>query len=593
MKKITITLKIITISIFLVISSLEIQGQSLAPDNLDSIILAKSKSYIKTDLSAQGKISLGTEINYNPKNKSNFFNYRVQGNINTNIFGFTTPINFSYSNGRTVYGYDLNPVQLPSFNRLGFSPKYKDLTLHVGYRQMNFTKYTLNGHQFKGWGFEYQPENYYLAFMKGVIKPAVTEDFTDVSLIEPSFQRNAWAAKGGYTSESLEYGFAFLKSIDDPNSIKNYEDYVNNITPRENAVIGLYGKKSFGENLIFDFDYAFSGLSYDIVNDPNLNIMTQYTAYNYFGLFSTRNNSIYDKALKSSLTYKFSEFDVSYNYERVDPDFRTLGAFFFNNNFITRTGGISRSFLKEKLNVNIEGGVEKIAEPTEQQENTGRFIGSLNTKYKVNDRLSFSGKYSNLNNSNLIRKPSLQSSSIDSILQTQTKEKINFGSNIVMGKEKNKILNLSAGYQRGLIVDRDQFLTTRNNISRNAGVNLSLSKEKTTHAFSYAIASITNNNTNIYSQNLSHNFTRPINETSNLSTLASFNLINSAFVNSQILQGEVSYDFQYQDIHRITTSLSSQVGRSTTRGETNNLFFLIFKVNYDVGFNYQYSRKKG
>ena len=580
------------ISILLAVSVVDLHGQEKKIDNLDSLILAKSKSYIKTDVSAQGKIALSSEINYNPKNKSNFFNYQIQGNINTNIFGFSTPVNFSYSKGKTVYGYDLNPVQLPSFNRLGFSPKYKDLTFHVGYRQMNFTKYTLSGHQFKGWGFEYQPENYYLGFMKGILKPAVIEDFSDISLIDPSFQRNAWALKGGYESENLTYGFAFLKSIDDPGSIDNYEDYRSNITPRENAVIGLYGKKSIGEKLIFDFDYAFSGLSYDIVNDPNLDINTQYTAYNYFGLFSTRNNSIYDKALKSSLTYKFSEFDISYNYERVDPDFRTLGAFFFNNNFITRTGGISKKLLEDKLTVNVEGGLEKIAEPTEQQENTGRIIGSLNSKYKVNDRLSFSGKYSNLNNSNLIRKPSLQSSSIDSILQTQTKEKINFGSNIVLGEEKNKILNLTAGYQRGIIVDRDQILTTRNNISKNAGINYSISNEKTNHSMAYAIAAITNNLTNIYSHNFSYNFTKPINEVSNLSTLTALSMINSESINSVTLQSEVGYDFQYQDIHKITTSLSSQIGRSSSFGETNNIFFLIFKINYDLGFNYQYHRQK-
>ncbi len=242
--------------------------------------------------------------------------------------------------------------------------------------------------------------------------------------------------------------------------------------------------------------------------------------------------------------------------------------------------------------MNLEGGVEKIAEPKVEQENNGRLIGSLNTRYKVNDRLSLTGKYSNLNNSNLIRKPSLQSSSIDSIIQTQTKEKINFGSNIVLGDEKNKILNLSAGYQRGIIVDRDQFLTTRNNISRNAGINLSMSREKTTHALSYAIAAITNNATNLYSPNFSHNFTKPINDISNLATLTALNIINSESVNSVTIQGELSYDFQYQDIHKITTSISSQVGRSRTRGESNNIFFLIFKVNYDVGFSYQHSKKK-
>lgn len=579
-------------SILLVVSTIAINGQSKVPDDIDSLVLAKAKSYIRTDLSAQGKMALSSEINYNPNTKGNIFSYRIQGNIQTNVFGFTLPINFSYSNGRTVYGYDLNPIRLPSFNRIGFSPKYKEFTGHVGYRQMNFTKYTLNGLQFKGIGLEYRPEKYYAAFMKGILKPAVIEDFTDVSLIEPSFQRNAWALKGGYETENLTFGFAFLKSIDDPNSIVNYESYLQPISPRENAVIGFYGMKKLGEKLTFDFDYAFSGMSYDIVNDEYLDILTNLTAYNYFGLFTTRHNSIYDKALKSSLVYNIFDFDLSYNYERVDPDFRSLGAFFFSNNFITRTGGIKRSFLEDRLNVQMEAGIENIAETKPNQSDTGRAIGSVNTKYKLNDRLSFSGKYSNLNNSNLIRKPSLQSSAIDSILQTQTKEKYNFGSNIILDEKKTIILNIQTGYQRGLIVDRDFRLTSRSNTSKNLGASLSTSAEKINQAFGYNISSISNDNTNILSQSFTHNLTKPLTETSNLSTNSSINLVSSQSINSVILNGEVSYDFQYQNIHKITTSLASQIGRTRSQSNINNIFFLLFKINYDIGFNYRYTKKK-
>jgi len=580
-------LKIIVILNLLIAITLPTVSHCQSRAELDSIVKAKVANYVKSDVSAQGKLSINTDLNTDFTNKDVFLNYKIQSNLLANVYGVTVPLSFSFSNGRTTYGYGLNPIQLPSFNRIGLSPKYKDLTIHLGYRQLQYTKYTLSNVQFKGIGMEYQPKNYYFSFMKGSLKPAIVEDNLDLSLLEPSFKRNSWAIKAGIEKENLSLGFAFISIKDDPNSLMNYATYHKPIYPRENAVIGVFMKKSLFENLNFDLDYAFSGLSYDIINDPFLDIGTQYTAYNYFGLFTTRHNSIYDKAFNSSISYDYDNYKVGLKIERVDPNFRSMGSFFFNNNFVTRTGSLSGQLLKEKLQFNIELGTENKAELDVNERDASRFIGATGMKYKLNDYLSFTAKYSNMNNSSYVRKPSLQSSLIDSILQTQTKEKINFGSNYLFGKEKNQSISLFMGYQRGIIVDQDQFLTSNVSTTKNAGLTYSFSSNKSSHSISYNIARISDFSNGISSQSIIHTYSKTLSETSSIFSSTSLNLMNSERTNSFIVQNEIGIDKNYLKLHKIKSSLGTQIGSNTTAENTNSIFFIVLKFTYDIAFNYK------
>lgn len=554
---------------------------------IDSIVKAKVANYVKSDLAFQGRLNINSDINSDFTNNKQFFNYKIQSNLQANIYGVSVPLSFSFSNGRTSYGYALNPIQLPTFNRIGLSPKYKDLTFHLGYRQLQYTKYTLSNVQFKGIGFEYQPTGYYFSAMKGSLKPAIAEDNLDVSLLEPSFLRNTWALKAGIERESISLGFAFITIKDDPLSLKSYENYQKPIHPRENAVVGAYLKKTLFQNVNFDIDYAFSGLSYDIVNDPFLDIGTQYTAYNYFGLFTTRNNSIYDKAFNSSISYDFNKYRIALKIERVDPHFRSMGSFFFNNNFVTRTGHFSGQTLKDKLQFNIELGTEDKAEIDITEKEASRFIGATGLKYKLTDNLSLNAKYSNMNNSSYVRKPSLQSSLIDSILQTQTKEKISLGSNYLFGKDRNQSISLFTSYQRGIIVDNDQFLTSNTSTTKNAGLTYSISSEKATHSLSYNIAKINDSSNMIATQSIIHSYSTSISKTSNLFSNTSINFMNSDRTKNFIVQNEIGIDKNYLRLHKIKSSIGTQIGRNTTDQTSNNIFLVVIKITYDIAVNYR------
>jgi len=557
---------------------------------VDSLVKAKVSSYINKDVSIQGKLNISTELNANASQKKTFFNYRVSSNVQANFYGFSIPLSFTFSNGKTTYGYGLNPIQLPSFNRIGLSPKYKDYTLHIGYRQLDYMKYTLSGYQFRGIGAEYSPKGYYVSSMRGSLTPAVAEDLTNISLIEPTFNRNIWGLKTGIEKENYSIGVSFINVEDDPLSLENYKSFTSNITPRENAVFGAYGKYTFLKNLSLEGEYAFSGLSNNIVDDPYLDIKTQYTAFNFFGLFTTRHKSVYDKAYNTSLSYKLGDYTLAYNKERVDPNFRTLGSVFFNRNFITNTGSLSGQILSDKLNFDVEIGEERIAEPDSTQENVGRLIGSTSLKYAVNESLSLNGKYSNLNNSAYVRKPSIQSSIIDSILQTQTKEKISIGSNYRFGEKKNQGISTFASYQRGIIVDKDLTVTNKTNTIKSIGLTYSIATDKNNHSLSYAISDVQSDVNKISTHNISHNYSRSLKEEQNLSATNTLSLMKAPTSTNFSLQSEIGYDFTYKKLHKMKTSIGTQVGRSVSSDRRSGILAFIIRLNYDVAFRKSFKK---
>jgi predicted metalloprotease len=82
--------------------------------------------------------------------------WQVMANINFNFWGVVDmPFSAYFAKKNVRY-------QQPSFQQFGMSPKYKAVTLHLGYRNMTFSNYSLAGLTFLGAGIEYNPKDYWL-----------------------------------------------------------------------------------------------------------------------------------------------------------------------------------------------------------------------------------------------------------------------------------------------------------------------------------------------------------------------------------------------------------------------------------------------
>src|SRR5687767_6807251 len=146
------------------------------------------------------------------------------------------------------------------FNQFGLSPHYKDVTVHLGYRSMNFSDFTLAGNIFLGAGFEVAPHNANVRFsgMYGrLVKPVSPGRLVDgVIAGEPAYRRMGYAGKISFGKNGNLLDFILLKAKDDENSIK--ADTLQDLKPAENLVLGFRVAQKLSERIKFDIQYAFS-----------------------------------------------------------------------------------------------------------------------------------------------------------------------------------------------------------------------------------------------------------------------------------------------------------------------------------------------
>lgn len=94
------------------------------------------------------------------------------------------------------------------FNQFGISPKYKWATLHLGYRNLTYSNYTLAGHRILGAGFDLKPKNFRIGFMYGQLRRSASIDSSmnaNPMYVRPAptYKRLGMAAKLGYSFKKL------------------------------------------------------------------------------------------------------------------------------------------------------------------------------------------------------------------------------------------------------------------------------------------------------------------------------------------------------------------------------------------------------
>ena len=265
------------------------------------------------------------------------FGYVFSGNVNIGIYELYLPFSFSYSNQGTSYGQP--------FNQFGVSPTYKWATLHLGYRNVSHSSFTLAGHQMLGVGFDLNPGKLRLGFMYGRLRRAVQfippPDSLSLDTLlqtqpipladDPVYKRSGWSAKVGYGDNNNFIDLILFKATDDPASIS--DDSVNQIVrPAANAVVGINGRKMFFNKLSVYFEGALSAYTRDrdVGDEESTSDSISYSKL-FKPFIPINGTTYYYRALKSGLNYSHAKFNVQAEYQRIDADYQSMGAYFFNN----------------------------------------------------------------------------------------------------------------------------------------------------------------------------------------------------------------------------------------------------------------------
>jgi len=319
----------------------------------------------------------------------------LNGNINMNLFGYDMPFSFSYSNQGRNYSQP--------FNQFRFAPSYKWARAYVGTTSMTFSNYTLAGHMFNGVGLELTPQKWRISAMYGTLLKAVPFDvLVPESYNRAAFERKGYGIKLGYEDQGNAYGITLFRAKDDPKSLPYIPDDAT-ITPRENVAMAFNLRQNLLKRVFVDVEYSVSALNRDVRSEKNAFDSSRGTS-NFLHSFLTPTSSTrYFDAIQAGLGYTGNFYSIQLRYERVAPDYVTLGAYNVVNDMRNITVAPTVQLFNGKLNLSANVGLQVNNLDHSKTTDARRWVINSSASIAPNEHWNFNGSYSNFSNYTRIR----------------------------------------------------------------------------------------------------------------------------------------------------------------------------------------------
>ncbi len=428
---------------------------------------------------------IGYGVSGIPARRAPFY-WLVSGNLSLSFWKITAPFSFNISQQDQTFRYP------QPFNQVGISPTYKYITVHAGYRSLNFSEFTLAGTIFLGGGIEVAPPNSFVkvsAMYGRLAKPRLEGNFNDLELGMASYERWGYGTKVTLGRNGQEVDVILFHGKDDPYSIPDSSARKINISPAENFVTGLNVRRNLGSRISVNAEYALSAYTKDI-RDPEVELTT-YRYANYLGkMYTPTISSQFNSAFQGQVAYKADVYQLDLKYRRLGPEYKTMGSPFMSNDFEDITGGVSTSFFTNKLNLSSSAGVQRNNLNHNQETKVKRFIGSITANVLISDKLTTTVAYSNFNSTTKKDRFYQQSQldRIDTLLYLQVTNSMNASIQYSLKKEvSTKQFILNGSYQVASDQTENQSVfyntnfgyqqsNTKSNLTLSANLNFNSSK---------------------------------------------------------------------------------------------------------------------
>ena len=369
------------------------------------------------------------------------YQFILSGNVNLNLFGFDTPFSFTYSNSQRSY--------TQPFNRLSFTPQYKWIKVYIGYTSMSFSPYTLSGHSFKGAGVELTPGNWRLALMAGQMKKAIEYNPLNESSVLPSYKRMGYGLKLGYEKGTSSVSVNVFAAKDDENSIHQFPNAVQ-IRPMQNTALGISGRTALFGHLTLEGEYSLSMLNSNLRLGSVTSDSLATKSGNEPSSMQTSATRTFD-AYSAGIGYQSSPFGIMIRYERVAPDYQTLGAYYFNNDMENVTLVPNLRLLKGRLSVSGNAGIQHNNLDKSRGSTTKRWVGAGNINFNPTEKCYLTLNYSNFSTYTNM-KPQTDpffKNNLDSLNFYQVTNQMGGSANYTFGKkDAPKSIMINTSYQK-------------------------------------------------------------------------------------------------------------------------------------------------
>lgn len=396
------------------------------------------------------------------------YTYYLNGNLNLSIYGWSVPVSFSFSNRKFAF--------TQPFNQYSIHPTYKWVTFHAGYTSMVFSPYTLNGYQFLGAGVEMNPGKYHFSAMYGRMQKAVELDTANTA-VQPSYKRLGFGVKVGADFERVSVNVSAFHSKDEANSLYFPLDTLE-IYPEQNIAFGAGGNLKIVDGLSIQAEYGSSMITRNTRSDSageNL-------------LINKRTSTEQFNAIKGGIKYAASIYSIGLTYERIDPGYRTHGAYYFNNDLENIAVNINLTLFNNKLNLGANVGIQRDDLSNKKVSNMLRIVNSYNVGFVPSEKINVSATYSNFRSHTNIKSQFEQINqltsydNLDTLNFTQIAENtsLNFNYTLASTEKARKSIIFNGMYQQAS--EFQQQVETNNGakfMSLNAAYNYSILKTNT------------------------------------------------------------------------------------------------------------------
>ena len=359
------------------------------------------------------------------------FWWQLSGSPVISLYGWQIPFSFNYGSRNRSFSQP--------FNRYGLSPYYKWLTLHAGYRSIRMNPYVMSGAQFLGAGVEMNPKGFRFAAFYGRFSKPIAQDTNATITPVPSFKRMGYGVKIGAGNRRSYVDLSMVKVYDVPGTAALQDTAA--IKPQDNLAIGLSSRLAITKRISIQVEIGASLLNRDI-SLPTLDTLGFGNPVK--GLFDPKLGFQALTAGNVSLNYTHKLFGLKLQVKQVDPDYRSLAAFYQQSDL--RSVTIEPSLRLKKNKIRISGSIGR------QQDNvygrkaftSVRTIGSANVVLQPTKEYNLNLNFSNYG---LAQQAGLQVIN-DTFRVAQNNRSISLGQNFTRSnKLRSYTLAMNISYQ--------------------------------------------------------------------------------------------------------------------------------------------------
>ena len=358
-------------------------GRTLQAQNLEK--LKKQKPF-----EVHGSLSLSLQF-YDVNGISSRrppFTWYLTGAPVVKIWGMSLPISLTLSEQQRSFSQP--------FNQWGASPYFKKIKVHLGYRNVRFSDFSLGGATFLGVGVE-STGMIRLGFVYGQFVKPIEEDSSGLDpryrYLRPSYRRIGMAGKIGVGKPNAFLDLSIFKAYDVIGSIHTPSKR-SQVTPMENLAVGIKNHLAFfKQKLVVDLEGGASILTrntllYDYEgSEPVLRFLVN--------LLPVNGSTSLFTAARGNASYRFKGGSMAVQYQRIDPDYQSLGAYYFQNDVEQFTFSPSFAFFKNKLMINGSYGRSHDNLNRKKLATTYRNVGAINISAALVPRLNINLMYTN------------------------------------------------------------------------------------------------------------------------------------------------------------------------------------------------------